>query len=169
MEIQKDNQVNKGGRPKTYKPEFCEKLLEYFDQAEPTREVKLEHFDKEGNIKWVDIKIMSNPLPSLRRFAKMIGISYATIYNWANPDSTSYEKEFFDAFACAKEIRKWVLIDGALMGAYNPAFAIFTAKNITDMKDSKSIDFKGKIASNKMTEEEENELMEALNNVGIES
>ena len=123
------------GRPLVYKPEYCQELIVFFD-VEPYQDIKLPHYDKDGKtVKWEDIKRMPSKLPTLRNFAKKIKVAISTIYNWTNEKSPSFQKEFMDAFICAKEIRKWFLIENGLNGGYNPLFAKFVALNITDMEE----------------------------------
>lgn len=121
-----------GGQTK-YKSEYCERIVEFFD-TRPFEERKIEHYDSKGNVKFTDIKLLPLPMPNLIRFAKSIKVDYTTVYRW-----TKQHKEFCKAFERARDIRKWVLIDGAIGGVYNPAFAIFTAKNITDMEDKQKL------------------------------
>lgn len=49
-------------------------------------------------------------------------------------------EEFCMAYKRAKQIQKEVLIKGAMKGWFNPTFSIFTAKNITDMRDKVETD-----------------------------
>lgn len=120
---------NKNGRPSKYKSEFCQQLIAFFD-VEPYEDKPLEHYGKDGEVKWTDYKRMANKLPTMRNFAKEIGVSIDTVYEWVKQ-----HKDFSDAFTQAKDLQKWFLIENGLNNCYNPAFAIFTAKNITDMKD----------------------------------
>lgn len=123
-----------GGRPTKYKPEYCQTLIEFFD-VEPYEDKPLEHYGKDGEVKWTDYKRMANKLPTLRNFAKEIGVSFDTVYEWVKQ-----HKKFSDAFTQAKDLQKWFLIENGLNGCYNPMFAIFTAKNITDMRDLSNVD-----------------------------
>lgn len=126
--------MSKAGRPTKYKPEYCQKLIEFFD-VEPYEDKPLEHYGKDGEVKWTDYKRMANRLPTLRNFAKEIGVSFDTVYEWVKQHPA-----FSDAFTQAKDLQKWFLIENGLNGCYNPAFAIFTAKNITDMRDLSNVD-----------------------------
>ncbi|MGE0132076.1 MAG: hypothetical protein AB7U82_28675 [Blastocatellales bacterium] len=130
---------HKGGRPSKYKPEYCQKLIEFFD-IEPYEDKPLEHYGKDGEVKWIDYKRMANKLPTLRGFAKHIEVDISTVYNWISEKHASFQQEFLDAFTQAKELQKWFLIENGLNGCYNPMFAIFTAKNITDMRDLNNVD-----------------------------
>ncbi len=72
--------------------------------------------------------------PFLFEFAHEIGVSDRTLERWAKK-----HKEFCRAYKEAKELQKNFLIINGLLGLYKPAFAIFTAKNITDMRNEKSL------------------------------
>lgn len=142
----KPKKRKKTGRKQSYRKSYCQRLVNFFSQ-EPYEDIELDHFDKEGNITWTDIKRMPNKLPTLIDFARSIKISTVTIYKWINPDSTTYHEEFLNAFTHAQEIRKWFLVQNGLQGLYNPLFAKFTAVNITDMRDKKEqkVDVEGKL------------------------
>lgn len=122
-----------GGRPSKYDPKYCDELIAYFDQ-EPYEDRALEHYGKDGQVSWVDYKRMANKLPTLRAFAKKIEVNVDTVYEWIK-----VHQEFSEAFTHAKDLQKWFLIENGLNGCYNPAFAIFTAKNITDMRDKQEV------------------------------
>jgi len=79
-------------------------------------------------------------MPILRKFAKKIDVCVFRVYCWINEKSPTYHKEFSDAFACAKEIRKDWLIDLGLSGMTPPASFKFIAINVTDMVDTQKID-----------------------------
>lgn len=106
---------NKGGRPSKYKEEYCEKIIEYFS-GDPIEKI-------DGGLK-------ANPLPFLSNFARSIGVCHDTIIEWGKQ-----HPKFSEAYAHAKELQKQHLIQCGLLGLYNPRFAIFTAKNITSMRD----------------------------------
>lgn len=114
----------KVGRPTKYRPEYCEKILEFFSQA-PFQEIKC---PDTGNI-----KRFGNPMPFLSTFAKEIGVNQDTLHEWSR-----VHPEFSEALKKAKSLQKEFLITNGLLGLYNPTFAIFTAKNITDMRNEGS-------------------------------
>ena len=130
----------KVGRPTKYKKKYCKELIDFFD-IEPYEDKSLEHYGKDGELKWTDYKRVANRLPTLRNFAKQIKIDYTTVYDWIKK-----HKGFANAFTQAKRIRKWFLIENGLNGCYNPAFAIFTAKNITNMRDKTEVEHSGGLA-----------------------
>ena len=126
------------GRPTKYKEEYCEEIVKYFS-VEPYREVIVttegKNFSKE------DVKLVPNQLPFLSAFARHIGVTHDTLIEWTN-----VHPEFSEAYKKAKELQKEFLIENGLQGLYNPAFAIFTAKNITDMRDKQEIEHSGTIS-----------------------
>ena len=124
------------GRPTEYKPEFAEMLLEYF-AIEPT---KIEQRIIEG----VECEVqVTNPLPTLAGFACQIGFHRGTLWDW----SEKYP-EFADAYKKAKDHQERILAENGLMGRYEKAFAIFTAKNVIGWKDKVDHDHRhsGKIS-----------------------
>ena len=129
--------AKKEGRPSKYKSEYCDELVKFFDR-EPYYEKELQHFDKDGSYKWSDYKRYPNDLPTFAHFAKKIGVNGDTLVEW-----TKVNKEFSAAYKRAKELQKEFLIENGLQGLYNATFAIFTAKNITDMRDVQAIQYSG--------------------------
>ena len=122
--------TKKIGRPTDYKPEYCDKIVEYFTQ-EPYREVIETYYYKNGESK-DSVKLIANDLKFISGFAREIGVTTTTIHRWKE----KYE-EFSDALKKAKEIQQEHLVINGLQGNYQTAFAIFTAKNITDWRDNK--------------------------------
>jgi hypothetical protein len=105
------------GRPTKWKPEFPNLILEYFET-----------------------KADNGELPMLSEFTrKVMGVSEQTALRWLQDDDTTLsdeEKEAFsESYKKAKEIQKEVLIRQGLKSKFNPVMAIFTAKNMTDMRD----------------------------------
>ena len=146
-----------GGRPTKYDSKLCKDLILFFEQ-EPFYEVEVPHYYPKGEVKWVDFKRMPHRLPTVREWCKKVGIHHDTFYEWVD----KYD-EFSDAFTRAKELQKWFIIENGLNGLYNPSFAIFTAINVTDMKDKKSTEVTGengseikiKIVDEKITQTDE--------------
>lgn len=148
--LKKGNLGNHGqGRPTKYDPKFAKELIDFF-KIPPNYEKELPHTTAKGG-EWTDYKLMSNKLPTFLDFANKIGVDDDTLENWAEakyPDDYEDEKlrgqlrypEFFGAYARAKKFQKWFIIENGLNGLYNPQFAIFVAKNITDMKDKQELD-----------------------------
>lgn len=133
----------KKGRPTRYRPRFCEKLIQHFD-IEPWEEREIPHY-KDGQVVWNDIKILPVRMPTLRGFAKKIGVGISTIYDWLNSEHRSYHKDFSDAFTHAKEIRRDWLIDLGLSGGAPPASFKFVAVNVTEMRDKTDVNVSGEV------------------------
>ena len=121
-----------GGRPPAYKTEYCQAIIDFFD-IEPYREVEVTIKSKNGNVITKD-ELRANPLPFLSRFAESIGVTHKCLLGWVHR-----YPEFSTAYARAKQLQKAMLVENGLQGLYNSHFAIFTAKNITDMRDVQEI------------------------------
>lgn len=131
--------MGKMGRLTKYRPEHCRKLIDFFD-IEPYEDIEIDHYEKTkgkdgGVVVWADFKRTPNKLPTLRDFAKTISVHISNVYEWLNKESTAFQKEFRDAFTCAREIRKDFLIQNGLQGLYPPLSFKFVAINLTDMTD----------------------------------
>ena len=110
-------------------------------------------------------KYVPNKFPTILKFAKKIGVPYMTVNRWAMEGKDEIEieheiekglemgedgvkiiplweqerqkdfDEFRKAYMTCKQLQKDFLIHVGLSGASPSAFAIFTAKNVTDMRD----------------------------------
>jgi len=114
---------NKGGRPriipKDKVAEYGEMMLAEFEEHLTTLE---EHKDPIFIEAWARRHRISDD--TLRRYVE--------------------ENEVFCAsYKRCKQIQKEVLIKGAMKGWFNPTAFIFTAKNITDMRDKQEVDVSG--------------------------
>jgi hypothetical protein len=146
-----------GGRPTKFKPEYCEALIEFFDIEPYIKEVaeSSKEYFATGEVKkeTEKFKWMPNQMPTLYRFAKSINVAYSTVWRWAekgqvdegDEDPPPEFERFCNAYKEAKEIQKEFLISLGLSGVSPSPFAIFTAKNITDMRDKQEHEHKGKI------------------------
>lgn len=133
---------NLGGRPSKYKNKYCQEIIDFYD-VEPWEEREIPHM-KGGELVWTDIKIIPTRRPTIRRFAKKIGICLATVYNWLNSEHQSYHKDFSHAYVHGcKYLIKDFLIDGALAGITPPASFKFIAVNMTDMRDKVNLEGDG--------------------------
>lgn len=115
------------GRPTKYDPKYCQELVDYFDIA-PSHEVIVE--DRFGNTVKERVVVVANDLPTLERFAANLKVTTVTLWNWANE-----HEDFFNAIVRAKELQKHVLVMNGLNKGYDSKFAMFLAKNVTDLKD----------------------------------
>ena len=112
---------NPEGRPTDYNPKYCQMLLDYFN-VKPYKENHL------GKLEASDFK-------SPAGFAISIGVHRETLLNW----SKQYP-EFFDAYKRAKDYQENFLVVNGMRGLINPAFSIFTAKNVLNWRDKKDIE-----------------------------
>lgn len=127
------------GRPTKWAPEINDMIVEFFS-AEPNREV--ERVNRKTGAAYSEL--VPNPLPHLSAFAREIGVSHDTLCEWAKEENREKYPGFSEAYKKAKQLQKEFLIENGLNGLYNPAFAIFTAKNITDMRDRQEHELSGK-------------------------
>ena len=122
-----------GGKSSKYKKQYCKQIIEFFSR-DPYKEVEVKHYGNDGTVRRTEIKRIANDLPFLSQFAHTIGVSSRTLERWAKR-----HREFSRAYTMAKEMQKEFLIINGLLGLYNSTFAIFTAKNITDMRDQQNL------------------------------
>lgn len=132
------------GRPTKYDPKFCKMLIDHFS-VPTTQKLEMKHFDKDGNYRWSDYKVIPNPFPTFLSFAMKIKVDDDTLENWAKEENKKKYPGFFGAYARAKVLQKHFLIENGLTGLYNGQFAIFVAKNVTDMKDKQETEHSGSV------------------------
>lgn len=127
-----ENAPKKEGRPSIYYPEICDELLEHFE-VEPfeNQEVTLQNGQKK-------IVQVPNRPPTFEGFAWKCGITHATLIEW-----TKVHPEFLKAWSKCKDKQKEMLVQGGLLGYYSTQFAIFYAKNVTDLRDKTEIEHTG--------------------------
>lgn len=159
-------------RPTKFKEKYINDLVEFFD-IEPYKQIVTEETTesfKDGGVKKESKKyrMMPNKMPTLYRFSKKIKVDYSTVYRWAEKGDEEglqnaidvaiqkgeTEKEdvilmqqlqrFCKAYKEAKELQKEFLINVGMAGAAPAPFAIFTAKNVTDMRDKQETDITSK-------------------------
>lgn len=126
-------------RPSKYKKEYCQEIINYFF-IKPYRKEKIKKVKKDGSIEEIEIDV-ANDLPLFSGFATEIGVNRETLRLWSEKF-----QEFGEAYQQAKELQRNILITNGLRGLYNTTFAIFTAKNITDMRDQQQLEFSGSLS-----------------------
>lgn len=136
-------QKHPGGRPTNYKPEYCKQLTDFFAVPKYERVVKSVTTGKNYYEK-TEYTFVPTDLPMFSAFARKVGVSHQTLLTW-----TKKHPEFLEAYTSAKEMQKEFLVVNGLRGLYPPASYIFTAKNVTDMRDEQYLDHtsKGKAIS----------------------
>ena len=130
MAFDKDGN-NIGGRPTKWNAKLNDKLIKFFDIEEKwTTRVKSSGTTSEST----ELRAVQLPLFSI--FEIRNGLSIGMLSKWAGDEKCEEERPgFFQAYKTAKELQKDFLIQCGLQGLYPPSSFIFTAKNITDMKD----------------------------------
>lgn len=125
------------GRPTKYLPEYCEQIVEHFQQP-----LYRETVAQDGTVTRV-----KNLFPTMARFADKIGVDDETLLEWAkiHPDFSASLKK-------AKKLQEANLQEGALDGAYHGSFAIFTAKNVCGWRDEKDLNLANKPGENFRTD-----------------
>jgi len=130
------------GRPTKYKPEYCQKITQYFD-IKP-------YVKKDKTLKANDLRFLS-------KFARSIHVTHDTLLEW-----TKVYPEFSEAFKKAKALQMEHLVTNGLRGLFNTTFAIFAAKNMIGWRDSRDLEITGEV---KFTEKERNERMRSIRNI----
>jgi hypothetical protein len=135
-------EVHRGrGAPSEYKPEYCQKLIEYFD-IEPVREIPETWYNPDGSVKRESMKLVANPPRHIGGFARLLGVAKSTVYDWARkyPD-------FAYSLLHARDMRRAMIIDNALSGLYNPLFAKLAAANLFGWHDRQDVNHTGEVKS----------------------
>jgi hypothetical protein len=141
-----------GGQPKrvkgrlssdvgAYKPEYCQSLIDFFDRP-PTREILETWYHSDGSVKRESLKEIPNSPPHLGQWAMSIGFYPFVAYEWARK-----HKDFAYALACARSLRKHLVIDNALKGLYNPIFAKLAAANWFQWSEKQDVHHSGEVKS----------------------
>ncbi len=140
------------GRPTKYKDEYCEKALEFFAQ-EPFEVFKLGDgtplLDRHGKLVTVACR-----LPTKEGLAISLEVASSTLYLWIQE-----HKEFSDIIKRCEDHQKEILIQNGLMGNYDRTSWIFTAKNVTDMKDQQDLNHMGGIKINRIDSDKDDEAL----------
>lgn len=129
-----------GGRPTKYKPEFCQKIIEYFDIPPYQEIVKKRYTRKDGEV-IEEFGLRANDLRFFEVFAKEIcDVDDSTLVDW-----TKRYPEFNAAYLYAKKLQLLHLANNALHETFNSYFAVFTAKNISGWRDKVDVEHSGEM------------------------
>lgn len=121
-----DASAAKKAPPLRYRPEFCERLLAFFDV--PAFRVT-EVMKRDGSVSLVET---AAELPTFASFAKSLGTTCAVLDEWEKKHPA-----FREAAQKARDLQSNILIQNSLRGNYSASFAVFTAKNLLGWRDSK--------------------------------
>jgi hypothetical protein len=131
--VTKKAPTRKVGRPTKYKPEYCQKIIEYFnvDYFITTYEQKM---SASGAVEDIEV-IKPNRFRTLAGFAaRELGVDPDTLKEWRDkyPD-------FSAAYRQAKAIQRDMINAHAMSGGYNASFAKFMLVNNHNMKDKSEV------------------------------
>lgn len=149
-----------GGAPTKFKKRYIKDMIDFFNGEAMRKEIMevVTEYNKDGKPRKTaeKFKYMPNKLPTIYGFAKKIGVDYTTVYRWAEKgDDEDNEKQlsskdgvsskaielaadlklFCKAYKTAKAAQQEFLMEIGLAGAAPPSAYIFTAKNMTPMRD----------------------------------
>lgn len=157
----KYNYTKKTGRPSLFKKRYIADMVKFFSIDPERKEVMetLREVGKDGEVRKMSdkFKYVPNKFPTISKFAQKIGVEYRTVLRWAEEGLDEDEKEmsegevkilsiaeqehkkdlieFCHTYKRCKVLQKDFLIQIGLSGAAPSAAFIFTAKNVTDMRD----------------------------------
>lgn len=129
--VSKRGRVNEGA-PTLYRPEYCERLIEFFDKPSTkvmTKTVTL----KSGTV--IEEEYDAPEKPShVVDFCIEIGIRTPTFYEWI-----AKYPQFASAYAHSKAFLERNIVDNALLNNYNAGFASLVAKNWLGWTDKQDV------------------------------
>lgn len=117
-----------------YKEEYCDKLMEFFNQPDVDIQYK-EVYNAKGEVVSRTPIMLPAAYPTFELFAASIGVTTGTLKNWCEQ-----HPRFKDCYARAKEIQLGKLTSNALRGLYNPIYAKFEAVNNHNQKDKQEVE-----------------------------
>lgn len=135
------------GAPTLYQDTYPEALIKHFI-VEPYEMVVMEttkEYHNDGKLKRETEKkqAMANKMPTLFNFSQKIGVTYVTVWRWAHGKNDITGEmlypDFCNAYKAAKELQKEFLVGLGLSGSAPASAYIFTAKNVTDMRDNSEV------------------------------
>jgi hypothetical protein len=116
------------GRPSPYKPEYAQKLIDYFS-VQPYSEKIKKIVTKKGDVIEVPFDEAAD-FPTLAGFAISIGVHRDTLHEWSK-----VHPEFSDAYARAKDFQENFLVINGLKGLVKEQFGQFVTKNVLGWRD----------------------------------
>lgn len=124
-----------------YKPEYCQGIIDFFTVKQAyTFETRTKSYypskgDKPAELKTEHKEMVAAPLPFFEDYAFSIGVDKSTLGNWAKTIP-----EFGVAFQRARELRAKQLINGGLMGLYDPKYAQLASINFDEVGFKNEVD-----------------------------
>lgn len=148
------------GRPTKFRKEYTDELIKFFNETPYRKEVMevVTEYKSDGEVRKSaeKFKHVPNYFPTLIQFAMKIKVNYFSLVTWAERGSDplleeklakkeSYSekdkelakelKKFAEAYKMVKELQQDFLVQNGLNGSSPAAAFIFTAKNVTKMRD----------------------------------
>ncbi len=124
-----------GGAPSSYRPEYAQQLIDFFDHEYLTVIFEEKFYDSDakevGALKQRTPEIIKNRLPTFDSFAWLIGVHPNKLVHWVRAtdgNGKPAHPEFLVAYARARTKQRDILIQNGLNGVYNPAFAMMLLK-----------------------------------------
>jgi hypothetical protein len=118
----------KMGRPTTYRPEYCEDIVNFFS-VDPIIEKDITVTRADGST--IDkTEYEAAPTPYLENWLDKIGTDRATLKYWV-----AEFPDFSNAYKRAKELQRKFIKEAALKNCHNAAFSIFMMKNVCKWQD----------------------------------
>ena len=132
---QDTNKNGTAGAPTKYKPEYCQKIIEFMQSD--GKEIYKPFSVKDEGI--VDHHIGYLPR-FFEEFATEIGVDVGTVLDWCkrHPD-------FSQAYKVAKDIQLTRFVGGMMSGVYIPSATIFTLKNMFRWTDREAVEHSGSL------------------------
>lgn len=121
------------GRPSKYKPEFCDKIIEFFDR-QPIESVEVTKEDKNGDPYTVTTERPCQ-CPTFEKFAADCGVARQTLHDWCKQHPL-----FLDAYNKARGFQANIMLVNGMSGAYNSGFTGLSMKNMHGWKDKSEVD-----------------------------
>ena len=137
-EQQEVKQKHAGGRPTKYRPEYCQKILEYFE-IDPIQFKDIIITYKDGSTKECTEEEAA-PLPTFRKFAKSIGTYHDVLLDWCKKFP-----EFATAYNRAKEAQLEFIMENGLRGNFQGYFAGLYMKNMHGWRDKTEQEISGSV------------------------
>ncbi len=134
------------GRPTKYTDQMPAKAIEFFSRA-PFKYATNDKGELILKTNGQPIEVVED-FPIIEGLASHLGIVKDTLYQWVKQ-----YPEFSDSIKACQDKQKNFIIQQGLHGRYDRTFAIFVAKNCTDMHDQRQIEHTGRITFTDMMEE----------------
>ena len=124
------------GRPSSYKPEYCEQIIEYFDQ-EPHRDVLKKRMTTKDGTEIEEFEMRATDPRFIIGFSRLVGVTRKTLLKWAEDN-----KEFKSALEEAKLLQGQHIKINSFQKNFATSFAIFAMKNMFGWRDTQHIEEK---------------------------